>query len=140
MLKILINIIEIHMNVCCAEMRSREITYLKMVKTFFTIKTICIQRRQQFHQYQQNEWLHLTSNHRTCRKTVCYPCFNSFFPPFKIYKVFIRAQSDGNKFIAMQGVNIFSNKYSCWLFAQILITLLKNSIILLKNKKDSFII
>jgi hypothetical protein len=45
MRKILINIIEIHMNVRCAEMMSREITYLKMVKTFFTIKTICIQRR-----------------------------------------------------------------------------------------------
>jgi hypothetical protein len=33
MRKILINIIEIHMNVRCAEMMSREITYLKMVKT-----------------------------------------------------------------------------------------------------------
>jgi hypothetical protein len=36
------------------------------------------------------------------------------FPPFKIYKVFfIRAQSDGNTILAMQAVNIFSNKYSC---------------------------
>jgi hypothetical protein len=106
----------------------------KWLKRSLLLKQYVYNDGQQFHQYQQNEWLHLTSNHRTCRKTVCYLCFNSFFPPFKICKVFIRAHSDGNTILAMQAVNIFSNKYSCWLFAQILITLLKHSIILLKNK------
>ena len=49
-------------------------------------------------------------------------------------KVFIRTECVGNEIIAMEVVNIFLKKYNWWSFVQILIKLLKNSIILLKTK------
>ena len=49
-------------------------------------------------------------------------------------KVFIRTECVDNDIIAMEVVNIFLKKYNWWSFVQILIKLLKNSIILLKTK------
>ena len=54
---------------------------------------------------------------------------------FQIYKVFIRTECVGNEILAMEVVDIFLNTYRCGLFVQILIMLLKNSIILLKTKQ-----
>ena len=88
MRKILINIIEIHMNVRCAEMRSCEITYLKIVvdaqivKAFCTIKTICIQRRSTIPPISTKRTItsHLKSSKmsKTCLLSLAKQCFIPF--------------------------------------------------------------
>ena len=101
------------MNVRCAEMRSREITYLKMAKTFFTMKTICLQRRSTIPPISTKRMITSLLKSSNMSKNCLLSLFQFFSPPFKICKVFIRAQRDGSKILAMQAVNIFSNKYSC---------------------------